>query len=125
MAGCLLYFRLITELLRYDLIDALCGFGGIRSALQATAFRTPSNSQCTAAVCENLDRILPFYWKPVRCLQRSVVTARVLRAYGAAAQVVVGYRLAPLAAHAWVEVDGRILNDSQVFQNRMAVLERF
>ena len=68
--------------------------------------------------------ILPFYWKPVKCLQRSVVTARALRAYGIDADVVIGYRLAPFLSHAWVEVGGRIVNDSPVFQHRLQVLER-
>jgi hypothetical protein len=48
-----------------------------------------------------------------------------LRAYGAQADVVVGYRLAPFLAHAWVEVGGRIVNDSPAFRRSLQVLERF
>lgn len=121
----LLYFRLIRELLRYDLAQALLGFRGIHKRLPTRAFRECANSsQLEATVSEALDCIVPFYWKRVQCLQRSVVTARVLCAYGAGAEVVIGYRLAPFMAHAWVEVGGRVVSDSPAFQRRLQVLER-
>jgi hypothetical protein len=122
----LLYFRLIKELLRYDLIQAMLGFQGIHRGLQSRASSPRSNSsELETTVCEAVRCIVPFYWKRVRCLQLSVVTARVLRAYGAQADVVIGYRRAPFMAHAWVEAGGRIVNDSPAFQRRLQVLERF
>ena len=72
-----------------------------------------------------MQSVVPLYWKRVLCLQRSVAAARVLRAYGVEADVVIGYRLGPFMAHAWVEVGGRIVNDSPVFQRQLQVLERF
>jgi hypothetical protein len=122
----LLYFRLIMELLRYDLAQAMLGFRGIHhKSLPTRASRRRANSsELAATVSEALGRIVPFYWKRVQCLQRSVVTARVLCAYGVQAEVVIGYRLAPFLAHAWVEVGGRVVNDSPAFQRRLQVLER-
>jgi hypothetical protein len=122
----LLYFRLIRELLRYDMAQAMLGFRGIHKGLPTPALGRRANSEeLEATVSEALDRIVPFYWKRVQCLQRSVVTARVLCAYGAQAEVVIGYRLAPFMAHAWVEVGGRVVNASPAFQRRLQVLERF
>ena len=122
----LLYFRLMKELFRYDLIEAMRGFQGVHGGLQPRASSPRSNSsELETAVCEAVRSVVPFYWKRVRCLQRSVVTARVMRAYGAQADVVIGYRRAPFMAHAWVEVGGRIVNDSPAFQRRLQVLERF
>jgi hypothetical protein len=122
----LLYCRLIKELLRYDAIEAMLGFQGVHRGVQPRVSRRRSNSsELETAVCEAVRRIVPFYWKRVRCLQSSVVTARVLRTYGTQADVVIGYRLAPFLAHAWVEVGGRIVNDSPTFQRRLQVLERF
>jgi transglutaminase-like putative cysteine protease len=66
----------------------------------------------------------PFYWKPVRCLQRSIVTARLLRAYGIPAEVVIGYRAVPFLSHTWVEVAGRATNGSRGYAKRLQVLER-
>ena len=122
----LLHFRLIKELLRYDLTEAMLGFRGVHRGLPARVARPRSNSSdLEATVCEAVRRVLPFYWKRVRCLQCSVVTARVLRAYGSQADVVIGYRQAPFQAHAWVEVGGRIVNDSPAFRRSLQVLERF
>ena len=126
LSRALLYFRLIKELLRYDVTVTMLGFRGVDKGPQAP---TPRRRLCgpvlEASVCEGVRRIVPFYWKRVRCLQCSVVIARVLRVYGAQADVVVGYRLAPFMAHAWVEVGGRIVSDSPAFQRRLQVLERF
>lgn len=122
----LLYLRVVTELLRYDLAQAIFGFRGVhRSLRNDTPHRRSTSAEMEAVVCETVSRILPFYWKPVQCLQQSVVTARVLRAYGAQAEVVIGCRLAPFLGHAWVEVGGRVVNDSPAFQRRLQSLARF
>jgi hypothetical protein len=121
----LLLSRLVRELFRYDLVMAILGFQGVRRPMTTREFRDRRGKpDLEFAICEAVKCIIPFYWKPVRCLQRSVVTARALRAYGIEADVVIGYRLAPFLSHAWVEVDGRIVNDSPVFQHRLQVLER-
>jgi len=127
----LLYFRLIKELFRYDLMEAALGFQGVRKGLKwrGTVAGAGPSPELEAIACEAVSRavscIVPFYWKRVQCLQRSVVTTRVLRAYGAQAETVIGYTLAPLLAHAWVEVSGRVVNDSPEFQRRLQVLDRF
>src|SRR5262249_15392402 len=76
------------------------------------------------AICQALADVIPFYWKPVRCLQRSIVAARLMRQRAIAAQVVIGYRPVPFFSHAWVEVGGCVVNDSPVYQRRLQVLER-
>lgn len=60
-----------------------------------------------------------FYWKRVMCLQRSVCLVRLLRAHGVAATLVVGYRPDPFIAHAWVEVDGRLVDGRSGYQTRL------
>ena len=66
-----------------------------------------------------------FYWKRVLCLQRAVVTARLLRRYGFDAEVVIGCRNAPFTGHAWVEIAGAVVNDSPGYQQKLCVLDRF
>jgi len=77
-----------------------------------------------SAICEAVRSVAPFYWKPIRCLQRSIVTARLMRGHSIPAEVVIGYRPAPFFSHAWVEVGGRAANDSPTYQMRLQVLER-
>jgi hypothetical protein len=121
----LLLSRLLRELFRYDLVMAILGFRGVRRPMPTRHFRdSRGRPDLESAICEAVGCVIPFYWKPVKCLQRSVVTARAMRAYGIEADVVIGYRLAPFLSHAWVEVGGRIVNDSPVFQHRLQVLER-
>ena len=125
LSRALLLSRLVKELFRYDLVMALLGFRGVRRPMPTREFRGwGCKPELESAICEALGCIIPFYWKPVKCLQRSVVTARALRAYGIEADVVIGYRLAPFLSHAWVEVGGRMVNDSTAFQNRLQILER-
>jgi hypothetical protein len=47
-----------------------------------------------------------------------------MRDRGIPAEVVIGYRAAPFFSHAWVEVAGRVVNDSPIYQMRLQVLER-
>jgi hypothetical protein len=125
LSRALLLSRLVKELFRYDLVMATLGFRGVRRRMPTREFRDARRKpDIESAVCGAMACVIPFYWKPVQCLQRSVVTARALRAYGIEAEVVIGYRLAPFLSHAWVEVGGRIVNDSPVFQHRLQVLER-
>ena len=52
-----------------------------------------------------------WYPKRVRCLQRSAVLACMLRSYGVPAQMVLGSQKVPFKGHAWVEVDGKAINE--------------
>ncbi len=68
--------------------------------------------------------ILIAYWKQALCLQRSAATACLLKRYGVPAQMVIGARQIPFKAHAWVEVDGRVVNDKLYMPEIYAVLDR-
>lgn len=71
-----------------------------------------------------VDRACVLYFKPVQCLQRSAATVCLLRQLGAPARLVVGVRHLPFQAHAWVEVEGRVINDKQSVVETYAVLDR-
>lgn len=58
-----------------------------------------------------VERASVWYPKKALCLQRSAVTTCLLRSHGIGADMVVGVRSMPFLAHAWVEVDGRVVND--------------
>ena len=135
-AGALLYAHVLWELIRYDLLFACRGLRGVRPGRHkmrqalSHADRTHGNAsgaehvEIETTICEAVRSIAPFYWKPIRCLQRSIVTARLMQRYGIPAEVVIGYRAVPFFSHAWVEVAGRAASDSPTYQKRLQVLER-
>ncbi len=122
-----LVLRALFELVRYDLIHTVCGFGPIRNGLIKQATKQAAKQMVVDADCERIicDAVLLatcLYWKPVLCLQRSVCATRLLRTRGVAARLVIGYREVPFFSHAWVEVDSRVVNDSPAYRSRLRVL---
>ena len=75
-------------------------------------------------VCRAVDLACIWYFKEVECLQRSVVTARLLRKHGIHACLVIGVRHVPFKAHAWVEVEGQVVNDKPYVTELYAILDR-
>jgi Transglutaminase-like superfamily len=75
-------------------------------------------------ICSAVDTACIWYWKQALCLQRSAATACLLKHYGVRAQMVIGARQIPFKAHAWVEVDGRVVNDKPYTPEMYAVLDR-
>lgn len=65
-----------------------------------------------------------WYFKRAYCLQRSSVTVWMLRRLGIRAQLVIGYRPVPVDSHAWVEVDGIVVNDRQEYRIFFRELDR-
>ena len=65
-----------------------------------------------------------WYWKQVLCLQKSAATACLLKDYGVRAELVIGTRTLPFQAHAWVEVNGCIVNERKSDLSAYAVLDR-
>lgn len=114
--------RVLWELVRYDLLFAWRGMRGVRPRRPAVA--GTGRPELESTICEAVRAVAPLYWKPIRCLQRSIVTARLMRRSGIPAEVVIGYRAVPFFSHAWVEVAGRVANDSPIYQMRLQVLER-
>lgn|ERR1700676_4897604 len=75
-------------------------------------------------ICTAVDIACIWYWKEALCLQRSAATACLLKRLGVPAQLVIGAQHMPFKAHAWVEVDDRVVNDKPYTQEVYAVLDR-
>ncbi len=73
--------------------------------------RRPAAGDVVGVVCAAVDRACVWYPKQALCLQRSAVTTCLLRRHGTPARLVIGVRPMPFFAHAWVEVDGAVVND--------------
>src|SRR5260370_3903772 len=91
----------------------LCGFELIHEKLRACRVREQNRSKTpsTEDVIWAVDEACVWYVKRVACLQRSAVATWLLRRYGFRAELVIGYRPLPFESHAWVEVDGHVVND--------------
>jgi hypothetical protein len=75
-------------------------------------------------ICAAVDMACIWYWKEVLCLQRSATTVCLLKRYGVLARMTIGTQQMPLKAHAWVEVDGRVVNDKPYMREKYAVLDQ-
>jgi hypothetical protein len=121
----LLAARVMWRLLLFDALLALRGFRSVYRDLSRhnlpAKFR---QMEMETVICRAVTQVSSFYWKPVRCLQRSAVMASVLRIYGIDASVVIGYKPAPLFSHAWVEVEGRVVGGSPAYQRKLCPLTR-
>lgn len=78
----------------------------------------------TEELSRAMDLACVFYFKRVRCLQRSSATTVLLRQYGRKPEMVTGAQLLPYEFHAWVEIDGVVVNDKPYMQDIYQVLER-
>ena len=84
----------------------------------------PAAPGAVERICSAVDMACIWYWKEALCLQRSAATACLLKQYGVLAQMVIGAQQMPFKAHAWVEVDGRVVNDKPYTPEMYAVLDR-
>jgi hypothetical protein len=75
-------------------------------------------------ICSAVDLAAIWYWKEVRCLERSAAATCLLKRHGIAAQMVLGAEQLPFRAHAWVEVAGEVVNDKPYVEEMYAVLDR-
>jgi hypothetical protein len=78
----MLIIQAFYQLLRYDLINLVFGFQGIVKTMKRTRTRKVSGIPEASEICRAIETSTCFYPKPVRCLQRSTVTTRLLRQYG-------------------------------------------
>ena len=120
-----LVLKAYLKLIYFDLYLARGNF----SALYDKVRSYPSGKKAEAAdaiekICSAVDMACIWYWKEALCLQRSAATACLLRRYGIPARMVIGAQQMPFKAHAWVEVNGRVVNDKPYTPEMYAVLDR-
>jgi hypothetical protein len=115
----------LWNLLRYDVIFRLRGFQGIyRDVTNLPVSQRQHTPRSEQQLAQAFQIAASLYGKHVRCLQRSAVLVRMLRQRGWAATLVIGYRATPFLGHAWVEIDGKVWNDSSEYQRRLQTLDR-
>lgn len=120
-----LFFDAYRMLIYFDLYIARGNFAALYEKVRGYPVRRklPSTGT-TERVSAAMDMASIWYWKEALCLQRSAATACLLRRHGVEAQLVIGAQQLPFKAHAWVEVDGRVVNDKPYIEEIYAVLDR-
>jgi hypothetical protein len=121
-----LTLRAYLELVHFDLYLARGDFLSLYEKVRRCRVVRAEQSQAVIdRVCTAVDVASIWYWKQVRCLQRSAVTACLLKRYGVRSQMVIGAQPQfPFRVHAWVEVGGSVVNDKPYMRQIYAVIDR-
>lgn len=113
------------KLIHIDLYLARGNFAALyRNVRNYPVGKMLDSADAVEKICGAVDVACIWYWKEVLCLQRSAATACLLKHYGVNAQMMIGAQQMPFKAHAWVEVDGRVVNDKPYMREMYAVLDR-
>ena len=121
----LLILKAYLRLLLFDLYLVRNDFAGLYRKVRSCPIKTrPLASDGIEQIRSAVDMACVWYWKEALCLQRSAATAYLLKQFGAPAELVIGAQQMPFKAHAWVEIDGRVVNDKPYVKEMYAVLDR-
>jgi hypothetical protein len=119
-----LVLRAYLRLIQFDLYLTRGDFHALHEKLSSYPIRRilpePGSVE---RICAAVDVACAWYWKDVLCLQRSGATTCLLKVHGIQAQMMIGAQQMPFRAHAWVEVNGRIVNDKPYMREIYAVLD--
>jgi hypothetical protein len=119
----MLIFRALLMLFIYDALNMCCRFKTIYSMVKGWKV-TGTGKNAIDRVCTTVNYACSWYPKQSLCLQRAFVTTYLLRKHGVPAQMILGSQKLPFKAHAWVEVNGRAINERSDVQATYAVWDR-
>jgi len=120
-----LVFKAYLKLIHFDLYLARGNFAALYDKVRNYPIGTRTTApDAVERICQAVDMACIWYWKEALCLQRSAATACLLKKCGVPAQLVIGAQQMPFKGHAWVEVDGRVVNDKPYTPEMYGVLDR-
>jgi len=108
----MLFFHAMFALFIYDILNIFRTFKTFHAMVKGwKTAEKPAAQDTIDSVCSAVNYACVWYPKQALCLQRSFVTTYLLRKHGIPAQMVLGAQKLPFKAHAWVEVNGRAVNE--------------
>jgi Transglutaminase-like superfamily len=120
-----LVLRAYWKLICFDLYLARGNFATLYQRVRDCRVGRPAGlPNVNERICAAVDMACIWYWKEVLCLQRSAATACLLKRYGVPAQMMIGAQQMPFKAHAWVEVDGFVVNDKPYVREIYSALDK-
>ena len=121
----LLVLEAYLSLIRFDFYLVRGNFEALYSKVRNYPMgKKAASHDSVETICAAVDMACIWYCKEVLCLQRSAATTCLLRKYGISAHLVIGAQQMPFKAHAWVEVDGKVVNDKQYVPEMYGILTR-
>jgi len=120
----LLTLRAYLLLLSFETILAKRDFSTLYRRVRKYAVRSARSAFGADQACRALNMACTLYFKEVQCLQRSAALVCLSRQVGIPAMLVIGAQRLPFQAHAWAEIDGRVINDSESTVELYGVLDR-
>ena len=120
-----LVLRAYLRLIQFDFYLARNNFQALYEKVRLYRVHAVHTSpDAVERACSAVDMACIWYWKEALCLQRSAAAVCLLRSQGVEAQLVIGIQQIPFKAHAWVEVDGLVVNDKPYTPEMYAILDR-
>jgi hypothetical protein len=119
-----LFLRAYWKLIVFDLYLARDDFAGLYGKVRDSSARRTHCRGEVVRICSAVDLACIWYRKEVLCLQRSAAATCLLKEHGIAAELVIGAQQMPFRAHAWVEVNGQVVNDKPYTPDMYQVLDR-
>ena len=108
-----------------DILLKLVSFSSLYHTVKGWPLNSKkANAETSERVRAAIITAMTWYPKQAMCLQRSAVTTCLLRSAGVQAEMIIGCQRLPFLAHAWVEVEGEVINDKAQVQLTHAVLDR-
>jgi len=121
----LLTLRAYLILLSFERVLAKRDFSRLYRRVRECKVRQTRSASGAGHACRAVNIACTLYFKEVQCLQRSAALVCLLRELGMPATLVIGAQRLPFQAHAWPEIDGRVINDSASAVELYGVLDRF
>ena len=112
-------FAAFLHLLLFDVTLSLGGFRALHNIVRnwpLTETTTNCDEERMRALTAPMERAIRCYPRNSLCLQRSAALTCLLRDTGVPAEMVIACRRIPFKGHAWVEVQGKVVNDSSRVQ---------
>jgi hypothetical protein len=120
-----LFLRSYFELTRFEFFLQRGRFAALREHVRRVPIRELASSQGEVdRICRAMDHACIWYWHEVLCLQRSAATTCLLKKYGVRAELIIGAQQVPFRSHAWVEIDGNVVNDKPYVAEVFPILDR-
>ena len=121
-----LAWKAFWGLLTYDLLKLHPkSFAALHGRIQKwPVAKRKADPETSERVKDAIECACVWYPRTSLCLPRSAVATCLLRDEGVPAQMVIGVQKIPFKAHAWVEVEGQVVNDKADVQREYMVMDR-